>query len=355
MFLRTTNSLTKALPSVSLLPTWSHLSRPSAFHAATTANQSGRYPQVFNRHHKFLQKERAATDTEASRQVDYLRDEVALWLADRLRDIKRRPGTIVELGAHSGHLAKHLDRELADTIIQCDVSPRMLYRDQYQELSSRNAATEGEVDAENEEDEPVNIEYRVMDEEKLDFAENSVEAIVSNLSLHWVNDLPGALIQIRRALVPDGMFLGAMVGGDTLFELRTSLQLAELEREGGISPRVSPMANPSDMTDLLSRAGFTLTTVDVDELVVNYPSPLHLMQDLRAMGESNAVTQRRPYLPRDTLMAATSIYHQLHGNEDGTVPATFQIIFLIGWKPHSSQPQPKPRGSATTSLKDALS
>ncbi|KAJ1961574.1 hypothetical protein IWQ62_003816 [Dispira parvispora] len=345
---------TTPLRSSLLLPTWSRLSRPRAFHATTTAIQGSHYPQVFDRQHKFLQRERAATDAATSRQVDYLRDEVAHWLVDRLRDIKRRHGTIVELGAHSGHLAKHLDRELTDTVIQCDASPRMLYRDQHQELRSRNGVVEGEEEIEGE-GEPVNVEYRVMDEEKLDFKENSVEAIVSNLSLHWVNDLRGTLVQIRRALVPDGMFLGAMLGGDTLFELRTSLQLAELEREGGISPRVSPMANPRDMTDLLSQAGFTLTTVDVDELVVNYPSPLHLMQDLRAMGESNAVLQRRPYLPRDTLMAASSIYNQLHGNEDGTVPATFQIIFLIGWKPHSSQPQPKPRGSATTSLKDILS
>ncbi|KAJ1978856.1 hypothetical protein H4R33_005875 [Dimargaris cristalligena] len=327
---------------------------------------------IFDREHKRLQKDRAAADPTSSREVDYLRDEVARQLVDRLRDIKRRFPTLVELGAHSGHLRRHVNRDLTDRIVQCDLSSGILYRDQHEPTSGPASAstapfdrnggeTEVETNASSdlltdipEDSRPVDLEYRVVDEEDNPFPENSLDAVVSNLSLHWVNDLPGALIQIRRSLVPDGMFLGAMVGGDSLFELRTSLQLAELEREGGMSPRVSPMTDPRDMSDLLARAGFALTTVDVDEIVVNYPSALHVMQDLRAMGESNAIIRRRPYLPRDTLMAATSIYQALHGNEDGTVPATFQIVFMIGWKPDPSQPKPKARGSATVSLKDAL-
>ncbi|KAJ1928142.1 hypothetical protein IWQ60_002309 [Tieghemiomyces parasiticus] len=340
--------------------------------------------QIFDRQAKRLQKDRAAADPVASREVDYLRDETARQLVDRLLDIKRRFPTIVELGANSGYLRRYLSRELTDKVIQCDMSEAMLRRDEGLEVktssvsSSSMVSTEGsanasprEPGAEEEEalltnldgDEvsgqsatsanahlpPVDAEYRVMDEEHNTFAENSLDAVVSNLSLHWVNDLPGALIQIQRSLRPDGMFLGAMLGGDTLFELRTSLQLADLERRNGIAPRISPMVDPRDMTDLLARAGFALTTVDVDEVVIDYPSPIHLMQDLQAMGESNAVLLRR-----DTLLAASSVYQALHGNEDGTIPATFQVVFMIGWKPDPSQPKPKKRGSATVSLKDAL-
>lgn len=146
----------------------------------------------------------------------------------------------------------------------------------------------------------------VVDEEALPFDENSQEAILSSMALHWVNDLPGTLIQIRRSLKPDGVFIGAVLGGDTLFELRTSLQLAELEREGGISPRVSPMTDSQSMSSLLNRAGFALPTVDVDEVKINYPSVFELVEDLRAMGESNAVLQRCVGLARDIRRADRS-------------------------------------------------
>lgn len=164
---------------------------------------------------------------------------------------------------------------------------------------------------------------------------------------------------IRRALKPDGVFIAGLCGGDTLFELRTSLQLAEQEREGGISPRISPMADTRDMASLLSRAGFTIPTVDVDEVAVGYPSMYELMHDLRDMGESNAVINRRGQLRRDTLLSAGAIYQAMHGNEEGPegpegVPATFQLIFLIGWSPSPTQPKALKRGSAKSSLKDAL-
>jgi len=162
-------------------------------------------------------------------------------------------------------------------------------------------------------------------------------------------------LQIKEALRPDGLFLASMFGGETLFELRTSLQLAEVEREGGISPRISPMTNSGDVSSLLGRAGFTLLTVDIDEVKVEYPSMWELIQDLRDMGESNVVLDRRYFVHRDTLLAASSIYRQLHGTEEGTVPATFQIIYMIGWKPSPNQPKPLPRGSGGASLKDILS
>ncbi|KAI7902926.1 S-adenosyl-L-methionine-dependent methyltransferase [Cokeromyces recurvatus] len=291
--------------------------------------------QVFDRHAKRLQRDRAALDVEQSRTVDYLRDTVAARVADRLLDVNRSFNTVVDLGSGCGHIIKHVKKEKMNKLIMCDMSEKALNRD-------INIPYE------------VQVERRVIDEEHLPFPENSLDAVVSSMSLNWVNDLPGTLIQIKKALKPDGVFIGAMLGGDTLFELRTSLQLAENERENGISPRISPMVESSNMSRLLSRAGFSLITVDVEDIQVNYPSAFELMQDLRAMGESNAVLTRQPFIKRDTLIAAAAIYKELHGNPDGTIPATFQIIYLIGWKPSENTPLPKKRGSATTSLKDVL-
>lgn len=138
----------------------------------------------------------------------------------------------------------------------------------------------------------VNMERLVGSLDVLDLKDDHYDAVVSNLALHWVNDLPGTLIQAQKALKPDGLFLGSMLGGDTLYELRTAFQLAETERDGGISPHVSPMVQHQEIGSLLSRANFTLTTVDVDEITINYPSVFELMSDLRAMGESNAVFGR---------------------------------------------------------------
>ncbi|KAG0370313.1 hypothetical protein BGZ54_006889 [Gamsiella multidivaricata] len=288
--------------------------------------------QVFNRETKRQQKERAASNAQLSRQVDYVKDEVAFRVVDRLLDIKREFNEVVELGSGCGHVAKHVDTDMMKKLIMCDMSEAMLNRDRDVEYEER----------------------RVVDEENLPFEENSLECVVSSLSMHWINDLPGAMIQIQRSLKPDGVFIAGLFGGDTLFELRTSLQLAELDREGGISPRISPMADSRDLGALLSRAGFTLTTVDVDEVTVNYPSAIELMEDLRAMGESNAVINRRGLLKRDTMLAAAAIYKEMYGNPDGTVPATFQILYMIGWKPSSTQNKPLERGSARHSLKNRL-
>lgn len=165
----------------------------------------------------------------------------------------------------------------------------------------------------------------------------------------WVNGMC-FLRQIKNCLVPDGVFIGAMFGGDTLFELRCSLQLAEIERRGGFAPRVSPFADVRDCGSLLQRAGFTLLTVDVDDITVNYPSPFELVEDLRGMAENNAATNRHNHLHPSTLAAAAATYREMYGHSDGTVPATFQVIYLLGWKPDPSQAKPAPRGSATHSL-----
>ncbi|KAJ2768480.1 hypothetical protein IWQ57_003517, partial [Coemansia nantahalensis] len=265
--------------------------------------------EVFDRRAKRLQRDRAAGRMADSRDVDYLRDEVAARVADRLLDIKRRYHTVVELGCGCGHLAKAVDDDMMDRLIMCEMSPQMLHRD-------------GDVKY------AVEVERRVMDEEALQFDDASLDAVVSSLAMHWVNDLPGMLTQVRRALVPDGVFIGAMFGGDSLFELRSSLLLADTERDGGVAARVSPLTDTRDVGSLLNRAGFTLPTVDIDSIVVNYPSMLHLVSDLNAMGEGNAVVQRLPLIKRDTLLAAAAIYKEMYGNADGTVPATFQIIYM---------------------------
>lgn len=193
------------------------------------------------------------------------------------------------------------------------------------------------------------------DEASLPFGPAEFDLVLSSLSLHWANDLPGVLAQVNRVLKPDCPFVGAMLGGDTLFELRTSLQLAELERRGGISPRVSPLADVRDVGGLLQRAGFKMLTVDVDDIVVDYPDTFELMQDLQLMGESNAVLGREMgAIGRDVLLANEAIYHELHGNEDGSIPATFRIIYMIGWRDSPDQPSPLPRGSGEINLKDIL-
>ncbi len=193
------------------------------------------------------------------------------------------------------------------------------------------------------------------DPELLPFGEASFDLAVSALALHWVGDLPGALIQLRRALMPDGLFLGAMLGGVTLSELRTALIEAELAEEGGAGPRVSPTADLGDAAALLQRAGFAMPVADADTITVTYPDALALMRDLRAMGETNALSVRRhESLRRGTLARAATLYHQRFGLADGRIPASFEILFLTGWAPAANQPRPLRPGSATHRLADAL-
>ena len=193
------------------------------------------------------------------------------------------------------------------------------------------------------------------DEEALPFRDASLDLIVSALALHLVNDLPGALIQIRRALKPDGLFLAAMLGGETLTELRQAFAAAETEVEGGISPRVAPFTDVREMGALLQRAGFALPVTDVDRLTVRYSSPFILMGELRRMGATNALTERRRTpLRRDTLKRMAEIYAQRFADRDGKIRATFEVIWLSGWAPHESQQKPLRPGSAQARLADAL-
>jgi SAM-dependent methyltransferase len=190
-----------------------------------------------------------------------------------------------------------------------------------------------------------------VESDGLNLAPASLDLVISALGLHFVNDLPGVMAQIRRALKPDGLLLAAMLGGDTLTELRQSFAAAEAEREGGISPRVAPMADLRDVGALLQRAGFALPVTDVDRVVVRYDSAFGLMQDLRRMGATNVlVERRRAPLRRATLLRMAQIYSERFSDPDGRIRATFDIIWLSGWAPHESQQKPLKPGSAKASL-----
>jgi SAM-dependent methyltransferase len=193
------------------------------------------------------------------------------------------------------------------------------------------------------------------DEEALPFADGAFDLVVSALALQFVNDLPGALVQVRRALKPDGLFLAALLGGETLTELRQSFAAAESEIEGGVSPRVAPFADLRDLGALLQRAGFALPVTDVERLTVRYDSAFALMSDLRRMGATNALNARRRMpLRRATLLRMAEIYAQRFADADSRVRATFEILWLSGWAPHPRQQQPLKPGSAKARLADAL-
>jgi len=195
----------------------------------------------------------------------------------------------------------------------------------------------------------------VADEEALPLRDGSLDLVVSALALQFVNDLPGALVQIRRALKPDGLFLAALLGGDTLGELRQSFAAAESEVEGGVSPRVAPFADVREMGALLQRAGFALPVTDVERLTVRYSSPFILMSELRRMGATNALAERRRTpLRRATLARMAEVYAQRFADPDGKIRATFEVIWLSGWAPHESQQKPLRPGSAQVRLADAL-
>lgn len=195
----------------------------------------------------------------------------------------------------------------------------------------------------------------VCDEEWSPLAPSGCNLIVSVLALHGVNDLPGTLAQIRRALRPDGLFMGCLLGGATLSELRQCLVEAESECEGGVSPRVAPFADLRDMGGLLQRAGFALPVTDLDSVTVRYAHPLALMQDLRRMGLTNTLLARsRKPLRRATLARTLGIYGERFADADGRVRATFEMIWLSGWAPHESQQKPLQPGSAKARLADAL-
>eukprot|EP00300_Choanocystis_sp_HF-7_P011372 c17433_g1_i2.p1 GENE.c17433_g1_i2~~c17433_g1_i2.p1 ORF type:complete len:238 (+),score=45.30 c17433_g1_i2:429-1142(+) len=203
----------------------------------------------------------------------------------------------------------------------------------------------------------IRVQRVVCDEEALPFPDASFDMVLSSMSLHWCNDLPGIFTKVRTMLKPNGVFVAAMPGGDTLHELRVSLALAEKELESGIGIHISPMVSGPDAGNLLSAAGFAMTTVDIQTIVYNYSNMDVLMRHLQGMGENAAATQGRGFLSRKSLQRAREIYKERFEYEcpdtgERVVPATFEIVHMIGWAPHESQQKCKPRGSGTVSLKD---
>jgi SAM-dependent methyltransferase len=199
------------------------------------------------------------------------------------------------------------------------------------------------------------IDLPDLESEPIPLAPESLDLAVSALAFQFVNDLPGVLAQIRRALKPDGLLLAAMIGGDTLTELRQSFAAAEAELESGVSPRVAPFADLRDVGALLQRAGFALPVTDVDRIVVRYDSAFALMQDLRRMGATNIlVERRRTPTRRATMLRVAQIYGERFADPDGRIRATFDVIWLSGWAPHDSQQQPLQPGSAKASFEEAV-
>ncbi len=256
-----------------------------------------------------MHRKRLDRAAEGYQRADFLQRRTACDLAERLAPILRSFPLAVDLSARKGAFAEALATEApdrVDALIEVDLSPAM--------LSSRAGLR------------------LVADEERLPFADASVDLIVSTLGLHWTNDVVGALIQVRRALKPGGLFLGAFLGGVTLTELRQSLMAAETEILGGAGSRVSPFADLQDAAGLLGRAGFREPVADVDTVTVTYDHPLKLMLDLRQMGETAVLADRHPKALTRTLLARTAeLYAKRFADSDGRIPATFEIITLTGW------------------------
>jgi SAM-dependent methyltransferase len=287
-------------------------------------------PRLFDR---ALHRKRLDRAARGFGHADFLHRRAAVDLVERLEAIMRDFPRTIELSSRGGAFAEALAQSSAAArvglLVAADLSAAML------------AGRAGP--------------RVVLDEEQLPFADESLDLVVSTLGLHWTNDVVGALVQAQLALKPDGLFLGAFLGGATLTELRQSLVAAEAEILGGAGSRVSPFAEVADAAGLLQRAGFALPVADVDRVTVRYEHPIRLLADLRQMGETSVLAERHPKpLTRALLARASELYVERFAGPDGRVPATFEIITLTGWAPHESQPKPLRPGSAKMRLADAL-
>ena len=286
---------------------------------------------VFDRTTLRARRERAARDWQRS---SFLKREIADRLVERLDDVRRSFALALDLGCHGDEIAA----ALAARSGECRTVGHLVRADLGLGFARRAHGP-----------------ALVADEEALPFAAQRFDLVLSAMSLHWVNDLPGALIQIGRILRPDGLFLGAMLGGGTLWQLRQALAAAESEVEGGLSPRVSPFADLRDAAGLLQRAGFALPVADSETIEVEYDDALALMHELGAMGESNLVAERRRgFTRRATLLRAAEIYGERFAQPSGRIAASFEVLFLHGWTPHESQPKPLRPGTAAHRLAEAL-
>ena len=332
--------------------------------SAAAGSSSQQQLEVFDRGLKGRQR-RWALSREDADYYNYLRVEGARQICERVEDITRDFPVALELGAHGDALLQELrSRESlsgdgggvggVQVLHQLDLG---MERPQEAQGSPVDIAALFDEQAEAKEaagpGQPLVRACVLPGDEELPLQhveEGSADLVLSNLSLHWINDLAGALTQVRRVLKPDGCFIGSLLGGSTLHELRYCLYLAEQERRGGVSPHASPLITPSDMAALMQSAQFALPTIDLDTVTVSYPDAFALMEHLSRMGEGTAAFNRQFHVGRDTFLAAAAIYQELYGLEDGSIPATFQMIYVIGWAPHESQPSCLKRGSATHTI-----
>ncbi|MEO1039793.1 MAG: methyltransferase domain-containing protein [Pseudomonadota bacterium] len=286
-------------------------------------------PVLFDRALLRRRRDRAAADFTS---YDFLHARVADDLLDRVEAISRDFDTCLVLGG-GGAVGRALKarpeaRAKIGRLLEADLSPAMARR---------------------------NETGLVLDEERLAIADESVDLVLSCLSLHWTNDLVGALVQINHALKPDGFFAGAIFGGATLTELRQALIAAESELSEGVHPRVSPFADTIDLAGLLSRAGFAMPVSDVDRIKARYGNAFVLMRDLRAMGETSVLAKRpRTPVAKRFFVRTAELYSHRFAEDDGRIPASFEVIHAAGWAPHPDQPKPKRPGSARVRLADAL-
>jgi SAM-dependent methyltransferase len=287
-------------------------------------------PQIFDRKLLTARRERSARRGKDHPLPDFLLTRVADDFVERLGFIQRQFPLALSLSDYGGRLAGRLEAlPVIGQMIDAETA--------FASLASGRA-------------------WKVVaDDEYLPFAAGRFDLVVSGLSLQFANDLPGTLVQISRALKPDGLFLGAMLGGETLKELREVWIRAEDEMLGGASPRVAPFADVRELGALLQRAGFALPVTDTDVVEVTYASPLALMQEIKAMAASNPLSERRRTpATLGLLLRAAEIYQERFGLANGRVPATFEIITLTGWAPHESQQKPLQPGSAEVNLADVL-
>lgn len=284
-------------------------------------------PDLFDR--TLFQRQRSRALKAAKSDADFLLKAVADELGDRLMMINRNFEIAVDLGGHTGHVTQALQAsDKTGSVYRADLfvadpslpSPAFIFDDAFVPLR-----------------------------------EQSVDLIFSALNLQFINDLPGTLIQIRRALKPDGLFMATLPGAGTLTELRDCLTRAELELKGGAAARVLPFADTKDLGSLLQRAGFALPVTDLDTVTVRYDSLFGLMADLKAMGATSVLKDRsRVPLSRNVLFRAAEIYAEDYADPDGRIRATFALVTLSGWAPHESQQKPLKPGSAKSRLADAL-
>lgn len=301
---------------------------------------------VFDRSLK--RRQRSFTlNMKGSDDYDYLRKEVASRLVDRLDDITRTFPLALDMGCHRGHIKNSIrERNLEDESKPIGGIKYLV------ELDIAELKTTANVNSAKDIADHIFTSRVIGDDEYLPFRVHSFDLVLSAMALHWVNDIPSTLKQIKSILKPDGVFLASMLGGNTLPELRHSFYLAEQDRRGGFSPHASPYVLPSDMAGLMQQAGFSMPMIDMDTITIGYPDVFSLMEHIRCMGEGNASFNRHFHVGRDTFLAMAAIYQELYGLDDGSVTATFQVINIIGWSPHESQPQPKKRGSQQMSFKD---